>query len=278
MTLIHVATFIFADSFVTYVVSWPFRHSFHQRKQTSSVSMEKSLTLQTADGASIAAQLFLAPQSAGGALVLHPNPSRRGDMENPVVSEICCALQAANWSTLRFNMRSHVEPLEQLALNGHDARAALHAAQQHFATPLVVVGYSWGGLVATRLVTETVAHADALAVISPAFNLLPSGVSYAALSSWQRPLLLLAGGADDFCPAEALQKASVGSEDATQRTIIEGVDHFWSRNAASKAGLSVAAWAAKLPRSSARASPGIGLPTGNEHPTDGPETGGACDA
>ena len=215
--------------------------------------IETTLTLQTADGASIAARLSLASDPVGGALILHPNPSRRGDMMNPVVTEICKSLQAASWTTMRFSMRVHSDPIEQLALNGQDAHAALQALQLHVAHP-VVVGYSWGGLVATRLVMAPAIRTHALAVVSPAFNLLPPGADFTALTSWQRPLLLVAGGADDLCPAEMLRKAPVNSEEATQRVVIEGVDHIWSRGAATKAGEAVATWAATLPVTKADAA------------------------
>ena len=56
-------------------------------------------------------------------------------------------------------------PGEQLALNELDAQAALEALQPHVARTLVV-GFSWGALVATRLVAArppTTAAAPGLA-------------------------------------------------------------------------------------------------------------------
>jgi len=191
------------------------------------------------------ARLALASDPIGGALVLHPNPSRRGDLNNPVVMAICRALQEASWTTLRFSMRAHKKPEQQLLLDESDAQAALSELRRHVSR-MLVVGYSWGGLIATRMVAgQDLTSVDGLAIVSPAFNALPIGADFSPLSRWSRPLLLLAGGADDLCPREVLDAAPVGSAESTRREILDGVDHIWS-GAADKAGDAVARFAIRL--------------------------------
>ena len=89
-----------------------------------------------------------------------------------------------------------------------------------------------------------VADVNMLAIVSPAFTLLPPGADFTSLAGWSKPLLLLAGGEDDFCPGDTLQSTVVGTEALTQRTIIPGTDHFWS-GALVQVALTITTWASE---------------------------------
>ena len=108
------------------------------------------------------AMLSVARDAVGVALVLHPNPLRRGTLNSQPVPAICADLQQRQWSTLRFNMRKAEDALEQLEANLADANAALDALLQATGASatgastatVAVIGYSWGSLVGHLLPTS----------------------------------------------------------------------------------------------------------------------------
>jgi uncharacterized protein len=147
-------------------------------------------------------------------------------MDNPVIvraQEVCAE---ANLATLRFNFRGVG------ASGGHrgagseaiaDVRAALEVlARAAGRGPVGILGYSFGAWIATRVGSGD-DRARGLALIAPPLNLWDFG-DLAGLEP--RPLLLVTGSRDPYCPLDAFQVLAGRLPWATAR-VIDGADHFF---------------------------------------------------
>ncbi len=141
-------------------------------------------------------------EGALAAVVLHPHPQYGGDMDNHVVLAVCGALAAAGATTLRFNFRGTGRSqgaFDDGRGEAADARAAIGVVRGlRLGAPLVLVGYSFGALVAAGIACQE--DLQALILVSPpaAFAplpLLPDGVD----------TLLITGEYDDLAPPEQLR-------------------------------------------------------------------------
>ncbi|HAL69521.1 MAG TPA: alpha/beta hydrolase [Pseudomonas sp.] len=111
--------------------------------------------------------LYLDVADARGAvLICHPNPVQGGTMLNKVVSTLQRSARDAGYVTLRFNYRgvgqsagSHDMGQGEVA-DAQAAAAWLRAA--HPGLPLVLMGFSFGGFVATALAGRLEAEGVAL--------------------------------------------------------------------------------------------------------------------
>ncbi|EST15821.1 alpha/beta hydrolase fold family protein [Pseudomonas putida S610] len=111
--------------------------------------------------------LYLDVADARGAvLICHPNPVQGGTMLNKVVSTLQRTARDAGYVTLRFNYRgvgqsagSHDMGEGEVA-DAQAAAAWLQAA--HPELPLVLMGFSFGGFVATALAGRLEAEGTAL--------------------------------------------------------------------------------------------------------------------
>lgn len=111
--------------------------------------------------------LYLDVADARGAvLICHPNPVQGGTMLNKVVSTLQRTARDAGYVTLRFNYRgvgqsagSHDMGEGEVA-DAQAAAAWLQAA--HPGLPLVLIGFSFGGFVATALAGRLEAEGTAL--------------------------------------------------------------------------------------------------------------------
>jgi uncharacterized protein len=145
-------------------------------------------------------------------------------MDNPVIvraGEVCAE---ANLATLRFNFRGvgrsggdHGEGREESA----DVRTALEVLARVVGRgPLGILGYSFGAWLAARVGCQD-DRARGLALIAPPLGLYDFG-ELAELEP--RPLLLLTGSRDPFCPLDAFRVLAGRLPWATAR-VIDGADH-----------------------------------------------------
>ncbi|MDZ5605075.1 alpha/beta fold hydrolase [Pseudomonas sp. RP23018S] len=91
----------------------------------------------------------------GVVLICHPNPVQGGTMLNKVVSTLQRTARDAGYSTLRFNYRGVGQSAGSHDMGAGEVDDAQAAAQwlrkQHPHLPLVLMGFSFGGFVATSL-------------------------------------------------------------------------------------------------------------------------------
>ena len=99
------------------------------------------------------------PDSESRAIVViaHPLPTHGGEMRNPLVATIARACAERGWYALRFNFRS-VGASEGTWTGGREEAADVEAAVAHArgiapALPIGLVGYSFGALMALRLLS-----------------------------------------------------------------------------------------------------------------------------
>lgn len=171
------------------------------------------------------------PDGAGShraAVVCHPHPLYGGSMYNNVVDAVLEALHARGFATLRFNFRG-VGASEGEFDNGKgeadDAAAAIRflTAQAGVrADDAVLAGYSFGAIAAVRAAASVQEVAAIVAVALPLGMIDPS-----ALGTIARPVVLLAGDRDSYCPAEHLTALAERLGTAARLKIIPGADHFF---------------------------------------------------
>lgn len=158
-------------------------------------------------------------------VVCHPHPQYGGDMANNVVMAVVRGAVTRGIAALRFNFRGVGRSAG--AYDGgrgeqDDVRAALACAAARpevDAGRLGLAGYSFGAVMAVLAVDERV---RALALIAPPLAAADLGDR---LTAFSRPLLLLAGERDQFCPADALRQ--LADRCRAELVVVPSVDHFW---------------------------------------------------
>ena len=171
------------------------------------------------------------PDGAGphrAAVVCHPHPLYGGSMYNTVVDAALEALWARGFATLRFNFRG-VGCSEGEFDNGQgeadDALAALRfltAEKGVNASGALLAGYSFGAATALRAAARTEAVAAIVAIAPPLGMMDPS-----ALVAISKPIVLIAGDQDSYCPAKDLAALAERLEPLARLRIIAGADHFF---------------------------------------------------
>lgn len=171
------------------------------------------------------------PESAGphrAAVMCHPHPLYGGSMYNNVVDAALAAFHARGFATLRFNFRGVGESEGEFD-NGHgeadDAAAAIRflTAQSGVrAGGAVLAGYSFGAMMAVRAAANL---SEVAAIVTVA---LPIGMTDpATLGAISKPIVLLAGDNDAYCPAKHLTAFAERLGPLAQLRIIAGADHFF---------------------------------------------------
>ncbi len=171
------------------------------------------------------------PDGAGphrAAVVCHPHPLYGGSMYNNVVDATLEAMHARGFATLRFNFRG-VGQSEGEFDNGQgeaeDAAAAIRflTAQEGVrADGAVLAGYSFGAMTAVRAAASLEEVAAIIAVA------LPLGmINSSTLGAISKPIVLLAGDQDSYCPADHLRALAERLGLLARLKIIPGADHFF---------------------------------------------------
>jgi alpha/beta superfamily hydrolase len=171
------------------------------------------------------------PGGAGphrAAAVCHPHPLYGGSMYNNVVDAVLEALHARGFATLRFNFRGVGQSQGEFD-NGQgeadDAVAAVRFLTTQTgvrATGAVLAGYSFGATTAVRAAPSI---EEVAAIVTVA---LPLGmIDRSALGTITRPIVLLAGDQDSYCPANHLAALAERLGSSARLKIIPGADHFF---------------------------------------------------
>lgn len=193
----------------------------------------RPLTITTADGVELEAEVRLPHAGAGGddavsgsVVLAHPHPLQGGSMASLVTSELFRLLPQRGLATLRFNFRGVGNSGGE---HGHgrgesaDVTAALGAMQGLWPhRPLVLCGWSFGADVSLSLSDPRV---DGWVGIAPPLRILPLDELAAAAGADPRPTLLIVPEHDEFRPPDAAREATAGWTNTTIE-VINGADHF----------------------------------------------------
>ncbi len=180
-----------------------------------------------------------APDAPFAALVCHPHPLYGGTMHNKVVYHAMKALNDLAWGlalpVLRFNFRG--TGLSQGTHDGHaetgDVLAALDWLDHEYKRPLVVVGFSFGAVMALNACCDK-GHAGTRAKVSALVALgLPAHTNgddlpYAFHEDCTIPKLFLSGDLDQFAPAAQLAQVAVSAAEPKTLVLLPGADHFFT--------------------------------------------------
>ena len=197
----------------------------------------EQVSLLTADGETLAGDLWTPPSPVAAAVVCHPHPAYGGDRRNVVVDALFHNLAGAGVAVLRFDFRrpGRPGPGEGVAERA-DVVAAVHrlASAVDLDVPLYLAGYSFGADVALAVGDER--HAG-WALVAPPFRF--SGPACPGAGD-DRPVLVVAAEHDQFAPPSWVERSTAGWPDVTIE-VAPMADHFLA-GAASVVARTVAGW------------------------------------
>ena len=185
----------------------------------------EALTLTTADGLTLEAELAVPDDAWAAAVLAHPHPRHGGNMRSIVPGALFGALPPAGVVALRFNFRG-VEGSEGTFGGGADERLDVVAALDtlHSITeglPLLLAGWSFGADTSLTVADERVA--GWFAVAPP---LRPGAVeAMEEVARDQRPKVLVVPAHDQFRAPDSAREV-VSAWTATRVEVVPGADHF----------------------------------------------------
>jgi alpha/beta superfamily hydrolase len=208
------------------------------------------IRILTSDGLSLQAELRMPDGPPVGAAVLcHAHPLYGGSKDHPLLWAIRIALARRGFAVMAFNFRgimgsqgTHAGGVGEI----EDVRAAITEATARAPGVVFVCGWSFGAHVALREAFED-ERVDAMSLIgfplAPVGSVLPPLPSPDRLRDFVRPVLLVAGDADQYCPRRPLEDLAAALGDARVQ-ILPGTDHYFGKREREVAEL-VAAFAAE---------------------------------
>jgi alpha/beta superfamily hydrolase len=197
----------------------------------------------TEDGVSLEGELRLdVAEPRASAAICHPHPQHGGSKDHPILWAIRNELAHRGFAVLAFNFRGIMGSGGTFA-GGHgelrDVRAAIGRVRETApGLPTVLCGWSFGANVALReaLDDERVAALALVGIpLRPGDVLLPPLPAPYEVRAMRRPLLLLAGSNDEYCPADELR--IYAGDAAAEVAILEGTNHYLWRREREAAGL-----------------------------------------
>ena len=193
------------------------------------------VTFTTEDGIRLEGELRMPDGSPrGSAVICHAHPRHGGSKDHPVLWSVRNELAGKRgFAALVFNFRGTMGSAGTYGGGRdelRDAQAAIGFVRERTEGPTLVFGWSFGASVALREAFDD-ERVGALALfgvpLRPNDLELPPVPSASELRLLKRPLLLLAGANDEYCPAEELRAYGEG---VAEVVIIDGTDHYlWRR-------------------------------------------------
>jgi len=179
----------------------------------------------------------------GSAVICHPHPQQGGSKDHPLLWAIRISLVRRGFAVLSFNFRGVMGSEGSYGgglMEVRDTMAAVDRIRGEAEGPTLVVGWSFGASVALRssLVDERVSAAALVALPLVASVDVPPIPSIEELERFQRPVLLLVGDKDPYCPVAELRRIGARLPKAVV-TIFKGADHYFGgreRDAAEAVG------------------------------------------
>lgn len=169
------------------------------------------------------------------AVLCHPHPRFGGSKDHPLLWAIRNDLAARGFTVLAFNFRgvmgsegTYGRGIAEMA----DVRAAVGFVRDEADGPTLLCGWSFGAYVAliSAMGDDRI---GALALIGPPLGEerlgLPELPDRSRLKAFDRPVLLLAGEADQFCAVPDIRALGRKLPRATVRTVSDADHFFWRR-------------------------------------------------
>jgi alpha/beta superfamily hydrolase len=209
-----------------------------QLRTTPATAALRSVSLRGPAGRLEAVVNEGAPAVPFAALVCHPHPLGGGSMHNKVVYHAMKVLNdpqwGLGWPVLRFNFRG--TGLSQGVHDGQaeagDVLAALEWLENEYRLPLVVVGFSFGAMMAlSACCSPAPRHKNirALALLGlPIHDPLGHNFHYPQLHNCAIPKLFLSGADDQFDPGSQLAAIAASAAQPSQLVLLPRADHFFT--------------------------------------------------
>jgi uncharacterized protein len=193
----------------------------------------------TQDGVSLEGEIRRPEGAAIGTSVLcHAHPRRGGSKDHPILWALRNELASRGSVVLAFNFRGTMGSAGTYA-GGHaeikDVDAAVTRARTEADGATLVCGWSFGASLALReaLTDDRVAGLALVGLpLEPDDLEIPPIPGRAELRTFRRPVLLIAGEGDIYCPRPRLETLGATMPTA-EVVIVPGTDHFlWRREKA----------------------------------------------
>ena len=175
------------------------------------------------------------PPALASAVLCHPHPKHGGSKDHPLLWAVRNDLAARGFLVLAFNFRGVMGSDGSYGggkAEMEDVRAAVKTVREEVGGPTLVCGWSFGAHVALATAVDD-DRISALALLGPPLGESPSELAplpdRARLKAFDRPVLLLAGEADPFCPLPDLRGLRRRLPRATVRTLADADHFFWRR-------------------------------------------------
>jgi uncharacterized protein len=194
------------------------------------------LRFRTSDGVELEGELREPDgDPRGSAVICHPHPLEGGSKDHPLLWAIRNELASRSLAVLSFNFRGVMGSDGEHSKGVHevkDARAAVDRVRETASGPTFLAGWSFGANVALRESVED-DRVAALALmgmpLAESSAALPELPERSVLARLGRPVLLVAGEADQFCPVPELRGLARRIPGA-EVEVLPGTDHFfWKR-------------------------------------------------
>jgi alpha/beta superfamily hydrolase len=196
------------------------------------------MTFAADDGTRLEGELRLPDASPRGTAVLcHPHPRHGGSKDHPILWALRNELAGVRgFAVLGFNFRG-VMGSQGIYGGGHDELRDVRAAIEQVrleapGLPTVVCGWSFGANVALR---EALDDDRVAALVLIGMPLEPNDLTLPALppqderKRFHRPVLVVAGDNDEYCPADEA-RTFADSFTTGRLALLEGTDHYlWRR-------------------------------------------------
>lgn len=186
---------------------------------------EQRVRIEVEEGVELAGGFRAVEGARGHVLVTHPHPLYGGSMHNNVVEALMSAAVDSGFNALRFNFRGvggstgrHDDGVGER----RDVMAAARWLRSQKEAPLVLLGYSFGALVASEAASGLGELSGGVWVGFP--------LVLGSLPSWPLsagPLLLLAGDRDEFTDVGTLETYAQSLGTRGRFLPSKGGDHFW---------------------------------------------------
>ena len=193
------------------------------------------IAFQTEDGLRLEGEIrYPNGEPRGSAVSCHADPRRGGSKDYPLLWAIRIELSRRGFAVLSFNFRGVMG--SEGGFGGgvaevRDVRAAVGLIREKAPGPTLVVGWSFGAHVALRagVADDRLAALALVGLPLDETSLdLPPLPPPERLREFDRPVLLLAGQADPFSPASALEALGRRLPHAEVR-VVPGADHFFGK-------------------------------------------------